>query len=221
MKNIVFIIWLIITSFNAYSQQLEFEKELGKENVETLNLLLEDFETNTLKKEYPNITIEEAYKEFLKAITKENYSVLQKNKKVFKENDFKLRIYCVPDSTWIEKREHLSGRKGFVIKERYKHLTLNDKIDYTTSTIFCCENKDKTQQLAKKERVQINFSGLYIKALKNISNKSGFIKYYLEHIEAFGERVNPYTISDYILNNKIDTKNYLVRRILFINNVYR
>ncbi|RKF04127.1 hypothetical protein C8N26_0788 [Tenacibaculum lutimaris] len=95
MKNIVFIICLLIASFNTYSQQVEFENEFGQENVKILNSLLKDFETNTLKKEYPNVALENAYKEFLEAIVEENYSVLEKSRGSFKENNFKLHIYIV------------------------------------------------------------------------------------------------------------------------------
>ena len=49
-------------SLSIYSQQIEFEKTLGKENVETLNSLIRDFETKTLKNEYPNLNTENAYK---------------------------------------------------------------------------------------------------------------------------------------------------------------
>ena len=221
MKNIVFIVYLFIIPFNVYSQQLEFEKVFGEENVGNLNSLLEDFEANTLKEAYPNVTLGEAYKEFLKVIVKENYSILEKSKNIFKESDFKLHIYCVPDSTWIEKRLPCSERKGFLIKERYKYLTSNNKIGYSSSTIFCCDNKDKTLKLLKKERVQVNLSGLYMEALKKIPNKSDFIKYYLDYIETTGERMQPYAISGYILKNNIDLNDYMVRRILFINNIFR
>ncbi|WP_028892181.1 hypothetical protein [Tenacibaculum sp. 47A_GOM-205m] len=221
MKNIVFIICLLIASFNTYSQQVEFENEFGQENVKILNSLLKDFETNTLKKEYPNVTLENAYKEFLEAIVEENYSVLEKSRGSFKENNFKLHIYCVPDSAWIEKRLPSSEKKGFLIKERYKYLTINNTIGYTESTIFCCDNKDKTLELLKKDRVQVHLSGLYIKALKKISNKSEFIKNYLHYIQITADPIHPNTMSNYILMNDIDVNDYFVKRILFINNVYR
>ena len=221
MKNIVLVVCLLVFSLKGYSQQAEFENELGEENVKILNSLLEDFETNTLKKEYPNVTLENAYKEFLQTIVEENYSILEKSKARFKDDDFKLHIYCIPDSTWIEKRQLSSGKKGFLIKERYKYLTTNNTIGYTKSTIFCCNNKDKTLELLKKERVQINLSGLYIKALKKISNKSEFIKNYLHNIQITADPIHPHTMSNYILMNNIDVNDYFVKRILFVNTVYR
>ena len=48
MKKITLIILTFIISVSIYSQQIEFEKTLGKENVETLNSLIEEFETKTL-----------------------------------------------------------------------------------------------------------------------------------------------------------------------------
>jgi len=67
MKKVVFILFIFIT-LSIYSQQTTFDKTLGKENAETLNSLIENFETKTLKKEYPNLTTENSYKEFLKII---------------------------------------------------------------------------------------------------------------------------------------------------------
>nr|WP_299032390.1 hypothetical protein [uncultured Tenacibaculum sp.] len=221
MNNIVLVVCLLVFSLKGYSQQAEFVNEFGEENVKILNSLLEDFETNTLKKEYPNVTLEEAYKEFLQTIVEENYLILEKSKARFKDDDFKLHIYCVTDSTWIEKRQLSSGNKGFLIKERYKYLTTRNTIGYTKSTIFCCDNKDKTLQLLKKKRVQVNLSGLYIKALKKISNKSEFIKNYLHNIQITADPIHPNTMSNYILMNNIDVNDYFVKRILFVNNVYR
>lgn len=73
----------------------------------------------------------------------------------------------------------------------------------------------------KKERVQVHLSGLYIKALKKISNKSEFIKNYLHYIQITADPIHPNTMSNYILMNDIDVNDYFVKRILFINNVYR
>ena len=101
MKKITLITFTFIISFTLFSQQKEFEKTLGKENVETLNSLIEDFETKTLKNEYPNLKTENAYKAFLKDILKYNYSLLEN--RIFPESKLKLNIYCVPDSTFFSR----------------------------------------------------------------------------------------------------------------------
>ena len=76
MKKAIFLLFTII-SLSIYSQKIEFEKAIGKENVETLNSLIANFETKTLKNKYPNLKTENAYKEFLKDILKYNYSLME------------------------------------------------------------------------------------------------------------------------------------------------
>jgi hypothetical protein len=220
MKKITLIILTFIISVSIYSQQIVFEKTLGKENVETLNSLIEEFETKTLKKEYPTLKTESAYKEFLKDILKNN-SV--KGRKIFPESKLKLNIYCVPDSIWIEKRKLTSGKEGEMIKTKFKGLNENGEIIYTSSTDYCCFEKSETLKLFEKQKedVQINFSGKYIKALENISNESEVVKSYLEGIKMTADPIRPYSMSEYLLKNNIDLNNYFIKRLIFINMIYR
>ena len=220
MKKGIFILFTII-SLSMYSQQIEFEKTLGKENVETLNSLIEDFETKTLKNEYPNLKTENAYKEFLKDILKYNYSLLEN--RIFPESELKLNIYCVSDSTWIEERELSSGKKSEMIKTKYKCLNPKGKVIYSSSITHCCNEKSKTLKLVEnqKEDVQINFNSIYLKALEEIPNKSKFVKYYLENIKMTANPIHPYRMSDYILKNDIDINDYFTKRLIFINMFYR
>lgn len=136
-----------------------FEKTLGKENVETLNSLIENFETKTLKKEYPNLTTENSYKEFLK----DNYSIYNSidKRKIFVESKLKLNIYCVRDSIWIKKRTLSSGKESDMIVTRYKCLKQNNEIVYNKSIHHCCSDRSKTLFFIEKEKriVQINLIG--------------------------------------------------------------
>ena len=209
-----------IFSFSLFSQQNEFEKTLGKENTETLNSLIENFETETLKREYPELKTKIAYQEFLKDILKTN-SV--KSRKVFPETKLKLNIYCVPDSIWVEERRLSSGKTGEMIKTKYKSLNTNGEFIYTSSISYCCNNKNETLKLLEKQKkdVQINIIGSYIRALEKVSNQSEVIKSYLENIKMTAEPVRPYAMADYILKNNIDTNDYFIKRLIFINMVYR
>ena len=220
MKKIAFILSTFILSFSINSQQIVFEKTLGKENVETLNLLIEDFETNTLKKKYPSLKIENAYKEFLKDILKNN--TYQSNK-TFAESKLKLNIYGIPDSIWIEKRTLSSGKKTDQIKTKYKLLNENNEIVYTSTTTLCCNERENTLTLFENEKrsVQVNMVGSYIKALEKVSNESKIIESYLENIKMTADPIPFYAMSEYILNNNIDTNDYIVKRLIFINMVYR
>jgi hypothetical protein len=221
MKKIALITFTFIISFTLFSQQKEFEKILGKENVETLNSLIENFETKTLKNKYPNLKTENAYKEFLKDILKYNYSLLEN--KIFPESKLKLNIYCISDSTWVEERELSSGKKSEMVKTKYKCLNPNGKVIYSSSISYCCNEKSKTLKHVEnqKEDVQINFNSIYLKALEEIPNKSKFVEYYLENIKMTADPIHPFWMSQYILKNDIDINDYFTKRLIFINMFYR
>ena len=213
MKKAIFILFTFI-SLTIYSQQNVFEKTLGKENIATLNSLIEEFETKTLKKEYPNLTTENSYKEFLK----DNYSI--DKRKTFVESKLKLNIYCVPDSIWIKKRTFFLRKEIDVIETRYKCLNPNNEIIYNMTQ---SGDISKTLTLSKqdKKRVKINLIGSYIKALEKIYNKSNFLNFYLEHIKMTATPMLPPIMSYYILKNNINTNDYFVKRIIYINQIYR
>ena len=215
MKKAIFILFTFI-SLSIYSQQTVFEKTLRKENVETLNSLIENFETKTLKKEYPNLTTENSYKEFLK-----DNSIYKR--KTFVESKLKLNIYCVPDSIWIKKRTLSSGKESDMIETRYKCLKQNNEVIYSKSISHCFSDRSKTLNLLEqnKRRVQINMIGSYIKALEKIANKSNFLNFYLEHIKMTATPMLPPLMANYILKNNINTNDYFVKRIIYINQIYR
>ena len=198
-----------------------FEKTLGKENVETLNSLIENFETKTLKKEYPNLTTENSYKEFLK----DNYSIYNSidKRKIFVESKLKLNIYCVRDSIWIKKRTLSSGKESDMIVTRYKCLKQNNEVVYNKSIHHCCSDRSKTLSFIEKDKriVQINLIGSYIKAFEKISNKSNFLNFYLEHIKMTATPMLPPLMANYILKNNINTNDYFVKRIMYINQIYK
>ncbi len=70
MKNFSLIFFILISFFPKVEAQTnqnnikKFERRLGKDKIEALNLLVSDFE-NKLQKLYPNLSIEDAYKQFL------------------------------------------------------------------------------------------------------------------------------------------------------------
>ncbi len=63
MKYIkLFFILILIVSCSNKKRITEFENILGKENSETLTYLVSDFENDFLKRNYPNLDIEKAYR---------------------------------------------------------------------------------------------------------------------------------------------------------------
>jgi hypothetical protein len=220
MKKAIFLLFTII-SLSIYSQKIEFEKAIGKENVETLNSLIADFETKTLKNKYPNLKTENAYKEFLKDILKYNYSLMEN--RVFPESKLKLNIYCVSDSVWIEEKSLSSGKKREIIKTKYKCLKPNNELIHSKSESYTINKKITTLDLFEKakEDVQVNMIGSYIKALEKISNKSKFLDFYLENIKMTADPIHPFKMSEYILTNNIEINDYFTKRLIFINMFYR
>jgi hypothetical protein len=221
MKKAIFILFTFI-SLTIYSQQNVFEKTLGKENIATLNSLIEEFETKTLKKEYPNLTTENSYKEFLK----DNYSIDNSidKRKTFVESKLKLNIYCVRDSIWIKKRTLSSGKESDMIVYRSKCLNPNNEVVYTKSIRQCCSDRTKTLSFSEQDKrivQKINLIGSYIKALEKIYNKSNFLNFYLEHIKMTATPMLPPIMANYILKNNINTNDYFVKRIIYINQIYR
>ena len=80
-KELFFILIFFFYSF-IHSQELEeFEKSFGKENTIILSNFLFDFEKNILSKKYPNLSITNAYKEYLT-----DYIDSEINKKEFKSD---------------------------------------------------------------------------------------------------------------------------------------
>lgn len=71
MKFINLIIILLLTLSCSNDKEIaEFEKVLGKENSETLTYLVNDFESDFLKRQYPNLDTKKAYKQFLTELSK-------------------------------------------------------------------------------------------------------------------------------------------------------
>ncbi|MFD1015027.1 hypothetical protein [Winogradskyella rapida] len=103
----IYIILLLILTFGCSpnNNTSEFEKVLGKENNETLTLLVNDFENDFLKKQYPNSELNESYKRFLidyKNGSLENWVPLPKKiTERFNSSQLEKEMYYHPDSVWI------------------------------------------------------------------------------------------------------------------------
>ncbi|WP_299124815.1 hypothetical protein [uncultured Tenacibaculum sp.] len=226
MKKIKILILLIFTTTLAYSQQKEFEKVLGKKNIETLNFFLNDFENNVLKNKYPKLEIKDAYKEFLTEIVKEKITlkkvVSTKMKNTFNKSILKKHIFCISDSVYVGKSNFANNNKKAVIT-KYKCLKANNKVIETKSEFYFhkeLENIESVIQRAKNSD-QPNLVGLFLKALKAIKVKSNFIKYYIDFTETIGDYWHPIIMSDSLLKNQINLDNYIIKRLILINIIYR
>ncbi|WP_299157725.1 hypothetical protein [uncultured Tenacibaculum sp.] len=225
MKKITIILITVFYNVVNYSQQKDFEKTLGAENVKTLNLLLTDFENNFLKRKYSNLEIKNAYKQFLsefveKKITLEK-TVSKEMKNTFNKSLLKQNIYCVADSVYAGKSKYDENKKAIIAK--YKCLKPNNTFEYTRTEIYCCEDFDNTNNTLErtKNSIQINMIGLFLKALKKTKNKSSFLKNYIEYIELTGDLRNPIIMSDLILKNHLNLNDYILKRLILVNIIYR
>ena len=109
MKNFKLVILLFFvmgcSDKKTKNKSFEFDTILGKNNVETLNFLVTDFENNFLIKQYPNYDIEVAYRHFLTDLQDNKTSdfpmISRKARERFKSSDLRLEMYQFPDSVWV------------------------------------------------------------------------------------------------------------------------
>ena len=213
-KELFFILIFFFYSF-IHSQELEeFEKSFGKENTIILSNFLFDFEKNILSKKYPNLSITNAYKEYLtdyidSEINKKEFKSDIK-KKDFNSSKIKSLIYCDIDSIYlgISKLSPESNKKAIITK--YKCLSSDGETLDSMSESYCCGDEKETIQLMEKIKnsFQVNNLGLFLKSLQKLKNKSTFLKEYLEGIELMGDLRSPLLMSSMILENKYDLNNY-------------
>lgn len=222
-----FVLFILFLSLCTYSQQPEFKKALGKEIYTTLNLLLEDFELNVLSNRYPNFEINKAYKEFLKDIIKDNIEVntliSKKKKKIFNKSKLKLTVYCATDTVYVGKSIYDLQKEKDVIIVQYKCLNFNNQIDYTRTELYCCDDKGKLQALINKvnRSTEVNLQGLFRQSLIKVSNKSKYLKEYLEFTDLMGDIRSPKLMASRLLRDDVDLKDYYNRILILMNIVYR
>ncbi|PKV50279.1 hypothetical protein ATE84_2334 [Aquimarina sp. MAR_2010_214] len=215
------------TNNNIDPKQTKFEKILGKENSETLDYLVSNFENDFLKNLYPNLELEQAYKRFLTEL-KDNKTdhwreISKKSKIRFQKSKLKLEIYSYPDSVWIEKdTAKLTLKSSPMIKRRYKYLTEDGTFEYRNSESSFNYKKganiDSIIELQKTWR-DINYVGKFWKALKETGNDNDFIIKYLDMINVAGP-IQPELMTREMLDFDIDYSDYLIKRIIVTEFAY-
>jgi hypothetical protein len=230
MKFINLIIILLLTFSCSNEKDIaEFEKVLGKENSETLTFLVNDFESDFLKRQYPNLDTEKAYKQFLTELSKGQTEYWKKisesNREYLKKSNLMLEIYSVPDSIWIErdpKKLTLSSNNIPMLKIKRKYLMPDGTFDYSTSesSFRYKEPIDEDSIIeSRKNWVDINYVGSYSRALNSIPNKSRFLTGYLDIREAAGT-IDPMLIANRMLESKVDIDDYFIKRLIITEIVY-
>jgi hypothetical protein len=207
----------------------EFEKVLGKENSETLTYLVNDFESDFLKSQYPNLDTKKAYAQFLTELSKGETEYWKKfsesSREYLEKSNLRLEIYSVPDSIWIErdpKKLTLSFSDVPMLKIKRKYLLPDGTFGYSTSeTSFRYKDPIDEDSIieSRKNWIDINYVGSYSRALNSISNKSDFLIEYLDIREKAG-MIDPKFISDRMLESKVDLNDYFIKRLIITEIVY-
>ncbi|RCW89823.1 hypothetical protein [Winogradskyella arenosi] len=194
----IYIILLLILTFGCSSNNnaSEFEKVLGKENNATLTLLVNDFENDFLKKQYPNSELNESYKKFLidyKNGSLENWVPLPKKiTESFNSSQLEKEMYYHPDSVWIlpnssfDKIEEdslifLDVNRPY-IKLRKKNLMFSSPektiYEYDRHYIKIDSTTDKDSLINKIMNVKYvnHYNGKYIQTTNYIRKFGGFFE---------------------------------------------
>ncbi len=226
--NLLLIGFLTMSCSNQKSIA-EFENVLGKENSETLTYLVQDFENDFLKSQFPNLETDKAYEQFLKELIDGNgrvwKDISQESRKLFANSTLKYEIYSVPDSVWIEKDKNkltLSNSDIPMIKTKRKYLLPNGTFDYSISeSSFRYQEPVSEDSIIEQHMnfVDVNYVGSYIRALNSIPNKSQFLKKYLDIRDAAGI-VSPVIIANRMLESKVNFNDYFIRRLIVTEIAY-
>ncbi|MEP5341039.1 MAG: hypothetical protein ABJL44_01045 [Algibacter sp.] len=231
MRYINLIIILLLT-FSCSNQKeiTEFEKVLGKENSEILTYLVNDFESDFLKRQYPNIGAKKAYNQFLtelsKGQTEYRPKISQTSREYLEKSTLRLEIYSVPDSIWIErdpKKLTFYKNSNASLNIKRKHLKSDGTFRYETSVSgFRYKepiDEDSIIIESRKNWIDINYDGSYSRALNAISNKSDFLTEYLKIRNSAG-KIDPDMIAERMLESKVDLNDYLIKRLIITEIVY-
>ena len=230
MKFINIIIILLLTfSCSTKKDISEFEKILGKKNSKTLTYLVNDFESDFLKRQYPNLNTKNAYKQFLTELSKGKTEYWEKisesSREYLKKSNLRLEIYSVPDSIWIErdpKKMILSNGDIPMLQIKYKYIMPDGTFGYSLSeSSFRYKepiNEDSIIE-SRKNWIELNYVGSYTRALNSISNKSQFLTEYLDMRWTAG-KIGPRLIADRMLETEIDLDDYFIKRLIITEIIY-
>lgn len=216
IKTIIILLLFIGCSKNK-NQETEFDKILGKENTETLNLLVTEFENDFLKRQYPNLDTKNAYEKFVTEISERKTEHLlefsKKSRELFNKSTLRLEIYCIMDSTWIEKNPW--NDKTLLVKGRNKCLNPDGTFENGSMEMPFNENEISRDSIQKRYMnfVETNHNGKYLKALNSISDKSDFWSSFVKDRNDFGIIISEF-IAKRMLAYKVDFDDYYIKRLI-------
>ena len=224
MKFIKLIIISLLTFSCSNNKEIaEFEKILGKENSETLTYLVNDFESDFLKRQYPNLNTRKAYRKFLDELSNleiEHWQKISKESRdVFKNSDLRLEIYCVADSSWLDQNPAETTFPLIRTKLKCKNEDGSISVD-SSAAPFNHRMSDLDSILKTYENfVETNFGGKYHKALNSVSESSPFMTKYVDIRNSFGI-LPPEMVASEIVKSDVDLDDYFIRRLIITEMMY-
>jgi hypothetical protein len=238
IKTFIFFILIISCSDKkAEINTSEFDKVLGKENIKILDFLVSDFENDFLKRQYPNLDTENAYRQFLTELRDEKTenwkSISEKARNKFKSSDLRLEMYEFPDSVWIIENSSMdkieSDSLEYIrmptpyVKSRFKHIDSNGNKEYFYSrgNSFNPKLNSNFDSIIKREMNSPNFNyiGKYLQALESIKDKGKFHKEFYKTKKNAGF-LFPESTARVMLNYDIDLNDKLNRKIIVLELAY-
>lgn len=218
---------LLSISCIAHSQQSAFKKILGKENNNTLNVMLDDLENNILKTKYPNLTLKKAYKQLLNDIANGTTFIEEvrskKIKTLFDQSNLKKQIYCLPDSVYVGPSKYASNKDRKAVITIFKCVSSDNEVSKTRAEFYGIEkngNFKKTIEHARNSD-QLNLTGSFFKALKATKNKSVYLKKHLAFAENMGDVRHPTITCEILLKENSDLTDFIIKRLILVYILYR
>ncbi len=230
-KNVIIMFLLSIALWNCSPQKeknlAEFESILGSDNTKVINELLNDFENDYLKREYPNLSTEKAYETYLIEIAenkKEKWKTISKgNREKFENSQLFLDLHQVVDSFWIETD---SSKMKFpttntVLVTKFNYLDENGILQFRIHERPIHSYNKPIDSILKHQSILVLYNplGKYHKALSSLKNRSDLITYLFDNKDAFGFIPTMLLASDF-LKIKIDFNNELNRRLIMLEMEY-
>lgn len=221
-------ILILFISCSDKREIFEFESELGKESSETLNYLVEDFEDDFLKRNYPNKSTEKAYEIFLTDIKNGNtqnfVEISQKTRNLFEKSSLRNDMYAIIDTVWIERNpDSLSINNGMpMIITKLKYLAFDGTFQEgsSESSFNYRESVDEDSIIKRHSKyLRLNHIGKYRTSLKLIADKNKFIENYLDITEEAGI-IDPIIIAFQMLESEVDLNNYFIKRLIVTEIAY-
>ncbi|MGV6832055.1 MAG: hypothetical protein ACWA5P_10920 [bacterium] len=234
-----FLLFAIIfncANLDSGTKTSEFDRILGEMNVETIDFLVADFESDFLRNQYPHLDTAAAYRQFLMDLrddkTQNWRSLSESSKDRFKSSDLRLEMYEFPDSVWILENSTFdkieSDSLTFLesatpyIKSRYKIIDVNGNIEYSYSRSYVeniIENQYDSIINLELKTARFNYAGKYLSALQIIKDKGDFYKELYETKKAIGI-LQAKSTAEVMLNYNIDLKDKLNRKLIILELVY-